>query len=314
MGGWTRRLVALLAILLTTAVCADDMGEGGAEGLRPLRLGSSVYTLMLDAAFVRCDLTQADVSGGMVSRLVNGNTGLELDVYQFGKEEPARGLEHFTLEQANAEKGVEVVRPSDVINDINVGWYWTRRTRENGTHEAAVYNLDSGDIYVQLVFWSAGEEVGMDILNIVDSLRYMELVEIPLGDSTFTLTVPDDFRQGASGDAEDGAAHWCSDATPLSFDVRMIDKAGKPENLSEFARAEAASRADAAGTVTEEEINLTPVVWYRAGEGGKQTLTCIFDGGDRFIEVVFCLDGVTAGAEADYIIHNLIDESLAEVS
>ena len=68
--------------------------------------------------------------------------------------------------------------------------------------------------------------------------------------------------------------------------------------------------------MTDAEINLVPVAWYQAvdecDEGEYDTITYVIDGGDQYLEVVFWLDGPTAKAEADFIIHNLIDESMDE--
>ena len=44
-------------------------------------------------------------------------------------------------------------------------------------------------------------------------------------------------------------------------------------------------------------------------EGEYDTITYIFESGDEYFEIVFWLDGPTAGAEADFIIQSLTDGS-----
>ncbi len=152
----------------------------------------------------------------------------------------------------------------------------------------------------------------------MDSLCQMELKEIRLGTSRFTLTVPDDFEQGdiTQEDIEDDqVAYWYSEASLLDFDVYQFGKEGLPQALAEYTEEEASEYEGVSGIVTDGEINLVPAAQYRAveeyEEGEYDTITYIFDAGDEFVEVVFWLDGLTADAEADAIIHTLIDESLA---
>ncbi len=314
-----KQYVALmLALVLASLVGAVAEEVAPEESLRRLRLGSSVYTVMIDDDFVRGELAEDDVAKGQVACFQNDETGLDLDVYQFSKEGVAQELSHFTLEQANALEEVEVVWPTSEVNDIDVGWFWAPNPENGEPRETATYILDSADTYVQLVFTMPDEEAGVEVWNITDTLQYMELKEIPLGDSSFTLTVPDDYRQGEISDediADDQVAYWYSDVSLLDFDVYQFSKEGLPATLAEYAAEESSVYPAVPELVTDAEINLTPVAWYRAvdecEEGEYDTITYIIDGGDEYLEVVFWLDGPTAEAEADFIIHNLIDESLA---
>ena len=315
-----KQIVALvLALMLATCACALGEEEAEALDLQRLRLGSSVYTLMFDDDFVAGDLTEADIAAGQIGCYENDETGLEMDVFQRSKEGVAPELAHFALQQADAEEKVEVVWPADKVNDIDVAWYWATRIRDDETREIAVYILDSGDTYLELVFWPTSEKASMEILNIVDTIDYMSLKQIWLGRSRFTLVVPDDYRPGEISDediADDQVAYWYSDASLLDFDVYQFSKEGEPESVAEYAEKESSAYPIVTELVTDAEINQTPVAWYRTveecDEGEYDTITYIIDGGDEYVEVVFWLDGPTAEAEADYIIHNLIDESLVE--
>ncbi|MBQ8111067.1 MAG: hypothetical protein IJ124_12990 [Clostridia bacterium] len=317
-----QRILALtVALLLAVAACAlgEETEQTEQTGLRRLRLGSSVYTVMIDDDFVSCDLTEEDIADDEIGYYQCDETGLDFDLYQFSKEGVAQELSHYTMEEANGYDAVEVVWPNAVINDIPVGWYRTRETWEGVEYDTATYILDNGDDYVELVFWMEDEDDAERARQIMESLQYIELQEIRLGDSSFTLTLPDDYVQGSMTPEDmmdDQVAYWYSDATLLDFDVYQFSKAGLSENLADYAAEEAAACYGVTELVTDEVINLIPVAHYRAveefEEGEYDTLTYIMDDGDEYVEIVFWLDGLTAEAEADYIIHNLIDESLFE--
>ena len=297
----------------------DPEAEEEAD-LRRLRLGSSVYTLMIDEDFVAGELTEADIAAGQIGCWQHDETGLDLDVFQFPKDGAEAGdLGRLALLQAADDESVEVVWPTDVQNDIDIAWYWGTRTRDGEGRQVAVFFLDSGDTYVKLVFWMADDEAGAEAWDIIGTLDYMQLKEIRLGTSDFTLTVPDDFQQGEISDediADDQVAYWYSNASLLDFDVYQFSKEGVSQTLAEYAVEESSTYPAVSELVTDGEINQIPVAWYRAvdecAEGEYDTITYIIDAGDEFIEVVFWLDGPTAEAEASYIIHNLINNALAE--
>lgn len=317
-----KKTIALMLALMLLAVCCAfaEQEEAEPDGLHRLRLGSSVYTLMIDDDFVAGDMTDADVAQGQIACYQNDDSLLDMDVYQIAKEEGSdEDLAHFTLRQAAAEESVQVVWPTDVINDIDVSWYWGKRIRDDELRDIAVYIMDSGDSFVQLVFWPADENgEGMDVLDIVYSLDYMSLKEIQLGASRFTMVVPDDYMLGEISDediADDQVAYWFSDASLVDFDVYQFAKE-EGQTLAEYVVEESSTYPAVTELVTDGEINLIPVAWYRAvdecDEGEYDTITYIIDAGDEFIEVVFWLDGPTADAEADYMIHNLIDGAMLE--
>ncbi len=316
-----KTVALLLALALVAMGCAFAEEEIEPQAQSRLRLGSSVYTLTLEGDFVAGELSDADIAQGQIGCYQDDDTGLELDVYQIPKaEEDGIGamLDHYTLRLADAEEHVEVVWPTDEVNGIDLGWYWCRRTRDDIERDVAVYCLDGVDSFIQLVFWPA-DEVGMQVLDIVDTVDFMSLKEISLGTSRFTMLVPDDYRLGEITDADiadDQVAYWYSDASLLDFDVYQFSKEGCAPTLAEYVVEESAAYPAVSELVTDGEINLIPVAWYRAvdecDEGEYDTITYIIDSGDEYVEVVFWLDGPTAEAEADYMIHNLIDGALLE--
>lgn len=317
MRKWTA-LALILALLTMALPCAfgEDADTEAVASLRRLRLGGSVYSVMIDDDIVAGEMTEAQIADDMIATYHCDETGLDFDVYQFGKEGISDALNHYVLEEANEYENVEVVWPLDVINDIDVSWYRATEMRDGEPCETSTYILDGGDTYVELVFWLADDDCTGESWQIMDSLDYIQLKTIQLGTSRFTLTVPDDFEQGDITEediADDQVAYWYSEESLLDFDVYQFSKDGLPQALAEYAEQEASEYEGVSGIETDE-INLVPVAWYHAveeyEEGEYDTVTYIIDAGDEFVEVVFWLDGLTAEAEADYIIHNLIDESM----
>ena len=285
--------------------------------VRRLRLGTSFYTVMIDDGFVEGDVTEADIAEGQIGYYICDNHGLDFDLYQFSKEGLTEDLSHYTLEEANRYDQVEVVWPMDVINDINVGWYRTKETWEGIEYDTVTYIMDAGEDYVELVFWVEDDEDAMEAWSIMESLDMAGLEQIQLGTSPFNLYAPDDFQQGSMTDedvSDDQVAYWYSEASLLDFDVYQFSKEGLPQTLAEDAQQEVADYPVISELVTDAEINGIPVAWYRTveecEEGEYDTITYIMDTGDEYVEVVFWLDGLTADAEADYIIHNLGDYRL----
>ncbi len=300
----------------------SDADAEEAQSLRRLHLGTSFYTVMIDDGFVAGDMTEEDIAEGQIACYVCDRTGLELDVFEVSKEGLAQELAHATMEEANRFDNVEVVWPRDSINDIEVGWYRTHETWEGVDYDTVTYLLDAAESYIGLEFWIADDEDdddAIEVWTIMDSLSFADLQKIQLGTSPFTLFVPDDFREGSVSDEDiedDQVAYWYSDASLLDFDVYQFSKEGQPETLAAYVEQEAATYPVVTEIVTDAEINDIPVAWYRCvdecEEGEYDTITYVLDDGEDYVEVVFWLDGLTADAEADYIIHNLGDSRIVE--
>lgn len=302
-------LALILALLLTALPCA--FSEEAESSVR-LCLGTSGYAVTIDDDFVLGELTQEEIESGRIGCYECDDTGLELDVSQISKEGVSESLHHYVLDEADKYELVEVVRPRDVINGIDVAWYRTREVWEGVDYDTATYIIDSGDSYVELEFWMADDDDAEEAQRIIDSLRPLELKQIQLGTSDFFLTVPADFKQGEMTEediADDQKAYWYSDESLLDFDVYQFSKEGLPETLAEYVVQEAADYQGVSQLTTDGEISGIPAAWYRAveeyDEGEYDTITFIFDRGDEYIEVVFWLDGLTASAQADSIIRSV---------
>ena len=308
MRKWTALALAL-ALLLATLPCAFGEAE---DSPRVLRLGNSGYSVLIDDYFVRGELSQADIEDDMIACYQCGETGLDFDVYLFAKEGYAEDLHHYVLEEANDYEQVEVIWPRDVINGIDVAWYRATESRDGEDCDTSTYILDDGDSYVELVFWLADDDDIEKSWQIMETLQKTELKQIQLGTSDFTLTVPADFEQGELTEediAYDQVAYWYSEASALDFDVYQFSKDGLPEALADYVVQEASEYEGVSDLTADGEISGIPAAWYRAveeyEEGEYDTIIFIFDGGDEYVEVVFWLDGLTAGAEADSIIRSI---------
>ena len=300
---------ALTAALETSA---EDFTQIPAADLKRLRLGSSPYTVMIDDDFVRGEVSEAGYDDDQIACFECDDTGLDFDVYQFSKDGIADEAHHYVLEEASEYERVEGVWPRDNINGIDLSWYRAVESRDGEDCATLNFILDCGDEYVELVFWAANDDAAAEAWRIIGSLQRTELKTIRLGESDFTLDVPADFEQGDMTEediADDQVAYWYSEASLLDFDVYEFSKDGLPEALADYAVLEAADYEGVTEIETDAEVNGVPVAWYRAVEeyedGEYDTVTCIFDGGDEYVEVVFWLDGVTAGAEADTILQSL---------
>ena len=314
----TRKLLSLalaLALLLTAIPCAfAEDAEEWDGGLRRLRLGSSFYTVMIDDDFFLGDMTEEDIAEGQVAYYQRGDEGMDFDVYQFPKDDPADRPYRYVLEEAMEQDHVVEVRPNEQVDGIDVAWYRAIEGFDGAEYETLNVIADDGVYFVEMVFWMADEADAAEAQAIVDSLQLVDLQQVRLGDSPFILYVPGDFEAGGltlEDEEDDQMAYYTSEATALDFDVYQFGKDGLPESLSEHVAQEAAEYPVITELVTDGEINDVPVGWYRTveecEEGEYDTITYIMDASDSFVEIVFWLDGFTAEAEADYIIHNLLD-------
>ena len=314
----TRKLLSLalaLALLLTAIPCAfAEDAEEWDGGLRRLRLGSSFYTVMIDDDFFLGDMTEEDIAEGQVAYYQRGDEGMDFDVYQFPKDDPADRPYRYVLEEAMEQDHVVEVRPNEQVDGIDIAWYRAIEGFDGAEYETLNVIADDGVYFVEMVFWMADEADAAEAQAIVDSLQLVDLQQVRLGDSPFILYVPGDFEAGGltlEDEEDDQMAYYTSEATALDFDVYQFGKDGLPESLSEHVAQEAAEYPVITELVTDGEINDVPVGWYRTveecEEGEYDTITYIMDASDSFVEIVFWLDGFTAEAEADYIIHNLLD-------
>jgi len=220
-------------------------------------------------------------------------------------------LAEYVAEEAAARGDADGIVTDGEINGIPVGWYHRMETWNGVDYRTVTYVLDDGEGFVEVVFWLDGEDAEAVARGMIDTLAVDNLAPVRLGTSPYYLFCSASFREGGmtSADVAEGqVAYWLSDETQLDFDVYQRSKAGLPERLADYVAREADEyHADA--VETDAQVNGIPVGWYRTVERWEgedyETLTCVLDAGDDYVVIVFWLDGLTAGAEADAILHSL---------
>ena len=304
-------LALSLALLLTAVPFA--LGEAGASGqIRRLRLGSSIYTIEIDASYVYGEVTEEDVAAGQVAYLYSDSLAVDFDIYQFENIDGSETLEAFVNKKAGEKDNVEALVTDGVINGIPAGWFRTAAMYNGVEYQTVSYFLGDGDAFVGIVFWLDGEDAEARVQGMMNTLAMENLIPIQLGSSPYWVFCSAGFHEGGmtSEDvAEHQVAYWVNDDAKLDFVVYRFSKAGLPERLADYVAEEAASYESVSQIVPETTVNGIPVGWYRTVEeyDGKEynTLTCVLDAGQDYVEIVFWPEGLTASSEADAILQSL---------
>lgn len=320
-----RKAVCLtLCLALLLAAFSLAIGEANAPGqTRRLRLGSSMYTIEIDGSYTYGNVTEEDAAGGEVAYMYSEKLAVDFDVYQFAIADDASTLEDFVRAQADARGNAGEVVANGEINGIPVGWYRAVETYNGVDYQTVTYLMDDGGEYVQIVFWLDGEDAEAEVQGMIQTLAREDLIPVQLGSSPYWVFCSASFHEGGmtSEDVAEGqVAYWQSEETLLDFDVYQFSKEGLSERLADYVADEASGYDGISEIVPETTVNDIPVGWYRTVEEydgqSYNTLTCVLDAGTEYVEIVFWLDGLTAGAEADAILHSLwmdeIDEPAAE--
>lgn len=320
-----RKTVCLtLCLALLLAAFSLALGEANAPGqTRRLRLGSSMYTIEIDGTYTYGSVTEEDAAGGEVAYLYSEKLAVDFDVYQFAIPGDTSILEDFVREQADARGNAGEVVANGEINGIQVGWFRAVETYNGVDYQTVTYVMDDGEEYVQIVFWLDGEDAEAEVQGMIQTLAREDLIPVQLGSSPYWVFCSASFHEGGmtSEDVAEGqVAYWQSEETLLDFDVYQFSKAGLPERLADYVAEEASGYDGISEIVPEATVNDIPMGWYRTVEEydgqSYNTLTCILDAGTEYVEIVFWLDGLTAGAEADAILKSLwmdeIDAPAAE--
>ena len=310
-----RRKILCLALILALLVTALPfaLGEADAAGqTRRLRLGSSIYTIEIDASYVYGEMTEEDVAVGQVAYLYSDSLAVDFDIYQFENVDGSETLEAFVNKKAGEKDNVEALVTDGVINGIPAGWFRTAAMYNGVEYQTVAYILGDGDEFVEIVFWLDGEDAEARVQGMMNTLAMENLIPIQLGSSPYWVFCSAGFHEGGmtSEDvAEHQVAYWVNDDAQLDFVVYCFGKAGLPERLADYVAEEAASYESVSQIVPETTVNGIPVGWYRTVEEyeGKEynTLTCVLDAGQEYVEIVFWPEGLTASSEADAILQSL---------
>ena len=148
----------------------DDAQE--VQNIRVLQLGSSVYTIEIPDSFEEGERTDEDMKDDMVAYLHSPDTLLDFDIYQFSKEGYPEALADFTEQEAGEYNASEIVTDGN-INGIDAAWYRATENYDGQDYETVTYILDSGDEYVEIVFWMDGDSAQEEADQIMNSLTFV---------------------------------------------------------------------------------------------------------------------------------------------
>ena len=162
-----RKIIALALCLALLAACAV------AEAATQLfQLGTSAYTIEIDADFVEGELTEEDIADDMVAYMQSPTTLLDFDVYQFAREGYPDTLAAFVEEEAADYDATEVVTDGN-INGIDIAWYRATEEYEGQSYTTLTYVLEDGDDFVEITFWLDGEDAEAEADAIIHTLGFV---------------------------------------------------------------------------------------------------------------------------------------------
>ena len=272
------------------------------DSTRVLTLGQSGYSVTVPASYRPGEVSAEDAADDQIAYYKSSAYALDFDVYEFAKGDDAV-LASYAAKEAKEYNATAKTR---TINGITVAYYEAVEQDGGKDYNTLTYIFESGDEYVEIVFWLDGSDAASLAERIISSLAAKRV--LTLGQSGYSVTVPASYYAGevsAEDAADDQIGYYKSDAYALDFDVYEFAK-GDDANLADYAMKEANQYNAELKTRT---VNGTIVAYYEATEqdGGKDysTLTYIFESGDEYVEIVFWLDGSDAASLAEGIISSL---------
>lgn len=304
-----KKLLALVVALMV----AVSMVSAFAEGTQEIALGTSGFSVIAPASYVKGEITAEDTDESQVAYYLSEESTLDFDIYQWAKAE-GETLEGIATAEA-AEYGAEVVATE--VNGIAVYSYSTEEEFEGTTYQTVSCLMENGDVVAEIVFWLDGENAVAEADAIMATLTVTGKAtideggtEIVLGTSNLKITTPVAYVQGeitAEDTDENQVAYYTSEETLIDFDVYQWAKV-------EGETAEAVAAEEAAEFGAEEYfegISDGGIVFegYYASEEYEgqtyETLTIIAEAGDDFVELVFWIDGENI-QEAELVVTSII--------
>lgn len=304
-----KKLLALVVALMV----AVSMVSAFAEGTQEIALGTSGFSVIAPASYVKGEITAEDTDESQVAYYLSEESTMDFDIYQWAKAE-GETLEGIATAEA-AEYGAEVVATE--VNGIAVYSYSTEEEFEGTTYQTVSCLMENGDVVAEIVFWLDGENAVAEADAIMATLTVTGKAtideggtEIVLGTSNLKITTPVSYVQGeitAEDTDENQVAYYTSEETLIDFDVYQWAKV-------EGETAEAVAAEEAAEFGAEEYfegISDGGIVFegYYASEEYEgqtyETLTIIAEAGDDFVELVFWIDGENI-QEAELVVTSII--------
>ena len=153
------------AILNTLTVKeAAEISEGGLE----IVLGSSNLKITTTVPYVKGELTAEDTDESQVGYYKSEDSLVDFDVYQWAKAE-GETVESVAMAEA-AEYGENVDVSENIINGNVVYGYYAEEEFEGETYETFTAITESGNDFVEIVFWLDGENAPLVMTEILGTL------------------------------------------------------------------------------------------------------------------------------------------------
>lgn len=162
-----KKLLALVVALMV----AVSMVSAFAEGTQEIALGTSGFSVIASASYVKGEITAEDTDESQVAYYLSEESTLDFDIYQWAKVE-GETAEAVAAEEA-AEFGAEEYFEGISDGGIVFEGYYASEEYEGQTYETLTIIAEAGDDFVELVFWIDGEniqEAELVVTSIIASL------------------------------------------------------------------------------------------------------------------------------------------------
>lgn len=300
----TKKLLSMtMTAALAATACFVPVSAEEAETVM-LKIGTSSYAIPIDVDYVMGEMTAEDLEDNQIGYYASEETPVDFDVYQFPKSgEEAASLYEYVVYEAGTY-GVEGIAEDSAVTygDLVVYSYEADEEFEGTMYVTENYLFEEGEDYFELVFWmdtdKKDEQLGY-VEGIIGGITKAETMQ--LGTSGLNIYAPG-YAMGELDDSEDLVGYYVSENSTMDFDVYQWAKEGK--TLAEYAAEEAEGKEITVATVNGIEVQSYKDVEEEDGVS-YNTVTCIMEDGDDFVEVVFWLDGDSAEWEATLILNTL---------
>lgn len=300
----TKKLLSMtMTAALVATACFVPVSAEAAENVM-LKIGTSSYAIQIDVDYVMGEMTTEDLEDNQIGYYASEENPVDFDIYQFPKSgEEAASLYEYVVYEAGTY-GVEGITEDSAATygDLVVYSYEAEEEFEGTMYTTENYLFEEGEDYFELVFWmdtdKKDEQLGY-VEGIISGITKAETMQ--LGTSGLSIYAPG-YAMGELDDSEDLVGYYVSENSTMDFDVYQWAKEG--QTLAEYAAEEAEGKE-----ITVATVNGIEVQCYKDAEEedgvSYNTVTCIMEDGDDFVEVVFWLDGESAEWEATLILNTL---------
>lgn len=141
---------------------AVKLSEGGKE----IVLGTSGLKISTPVEFKKADLNEEDTDENMVAYYTNDESAFDFDVHQWAKAD-GETLEKYAADEAAEFKATPELKK---INDLPVWVYEADEKYDGKDYHTVTAITESGDDFVELVFWLEGDDAAKTVSDIIETL------------------------------------------------------------------------------------------------------------------------------------------------